>query len=112
MGMVSDLLRAVRDRRKSTTPVRDERRRPGMKDADKRLGDSLDRLHEAVTPGEREVANDVQQTVRFSTFREICRHQVNAGQHRLCRHQSHDAANTGVAKCTEELCPIMRGSAA
>ena len=55
----------------------------------------------------RVVANDIQQVVDFSTFAEICPYKLRQGEFRLCKHPDHEAANTGVAKCHEELCPLM-----
>ncbi len=107
-----------RDRRTHDEPVSLERRKRkvSMRDADKRLHESMDRFEQTVRIKRedffrREVSNDIQQTVQFSTYREICSFKVDAGIHRLCRHSNHEAANTGIAKCNEELCPVMRGFA-
>ena len=56
----------------------------------------------------REVANDVQHTVVFSTFAEVCKFRTKQGIYVLCRNGAHEAAGTGVASCNEEQCPLMR----
>lgn len=55
-------------------------------------------------------ANDIQNTVEFSTFADICEHRGSKDiTVRLCRHKGHEAANTGIAVCAEPVCPIMGG---
>ena len=52
------------------------------------------------------VANDIQQTVQFPTFASVC---PDRGSEeitvRLCRNPKHEAANTGIAVCEEQVCP-------
>ena len=118
MLKLSDLVtRLLRDRRRKDIPVATERRhRMTLKEADRRRDEALDRLNKIIekhTKIERvEVANDIQQVTIFSTFQDICDKLVKQGEFRLCRHADHPAANTGIAKCTEELCPFMRGKMA
>ena len=89
-----------------------------MKEADQRLHETLDRLERTVRMNRYDlkrivdVANDVQQTTIFSTFQEICEYHLQQGEYRLCRHRLHEAANTGMARCEEKLCPVMLGKIA
>lgn len=106
--MVKEVLRAIADRRKSDVPVSPDRRRSGMKHADERLRHALERIQRATKVLRREVANDIQQVVRFETFAEICTYNSRQGEFRLCKNPDHEAANTGIAKCNDELCPLMR----
>lgn len=54
-------------------------------------------------------ANDIQHTVQFNTFAEICEHRGSRDiTVRLCRNPQHEAANTGVAVCAEPVCPIVK----
>lgn len=54
----------------------------------------------------RIVANDIQQIVQFQTFASVC---PDRGSEeitvRLCRNPGHEAANTGIAVCDEQVCP-------
>lgn len=115
MGKIREMLRFF-DRRRRSEPVVVERRhtKPSLKSSREHLRTALREFDSAarrLTGEKREVANDIQQTVKFSTFREICTFRVPQVQVRLCRHPKHDAANTGTAACDEQLCPIMRGAA-
>jgi len=105
------------DRRHKQKPVQTDRRTPRN-----RIRETDERLHHAVEDLEQTLsihtdkfwkrsANDVQQEVQFVTFRSICTYSVEAGVHRLCRHPKHEAANTGIATCDEQLCPIIKGAA-
>lgn len=100
------------DRRKLNIPVSIDRRAPQAREIKERLDRAHERLLETVKKhtGElpRIAANDIQQVVIFSTFREICSFRLTAGEHRLCRHEKHEAANTGIAPCNEQLCPSLR----
>lgn len=53
-------------------------------------------------------SNDIQQTVQFNTYADICRHRGSRDiTVRLCRNPAHEAANTGIAICAEKVCPDM-----
>lgn len=53
-------------------------------------------------------SNDIQQTVQFNTYADICRHRGSRDiTVRLCRNPAHEAANTGIAICHEKVCPDM-----
>lgn len=57
---------------------------------------------------EGQSSNDIQQTVQFNTYADICRHRGSRDiTIRLCRNPSHEAANTGIAVCAEKVCPDM-----
>lgn len=118
MARILERLKSLfRDRRTHTEPVSVERRaRPSRKEIDDRLRSAVADLEQTVRL-KREYftkfsANDVQQTVQFETYRAICRFTLKAGQFRLCKHHQHEAANTGMAKCDEKLCPVMLGKTA
>ena len=108
------------DRRRRTEPVSEERRQPRqrMKHVDQQLDDALDGLTTML--GKRNpptsklrAMNDSQQTVIFSTFREICRFATSKDfAVRFCRHPKHEAANTGCASCNEGQCPLVHGKTA
>lgn len=108
--------RLIADRRKEKRPVSTDRRRGGhigkSKAIQERLETALDDFERTVSIKRddffRFSANDIQQEVQFDTFRAICRFRVNGGQYKLCRNSSHEAANTGIAICDEQLCPFMR----
>lgn len=58
-----------------------------------------------------ESANDIQQTVQFFTYADICKHRGSKEiTVRLCRNPAHEASNTGLAVCAEQVCPDMRRS--
>lgn len=110
-------MRRIADRRKANRPVDKDRRGGGTggkrKEVEQRLYDAIDDLERTVSVKRDELLkrlaltadNDRQQVVIFSTFREICADKLDAGEHRLCRNPAHAAANTGIAKCDEQLCP-------
>lgn len=53
-------------------------------------------------------SNDIQQTVQFNTYADICRHRGSRDiTVRLCRNPAHEASNTGIAICAEQVCPDM-----
>ena len=87
-----------------------------VKAAQSRVNNAIDELEKTVRmtkeelfASERiEVANDIQHTVIFSTFAEICRYRSRQGIYVICRNGAHAASGTGVAQCAEELCPLMR----
>lgn len=57
-------------------------------------------------------ANDIQNTVEFETFADICEHRGSKDIIvRLCRNPGHEAANTGIAVCAEKVCPIIKEKA-
>ena len=93
--------------------------RPSMKKVQGRVNDAIEELEKTVrmTKDELfaaqrvEVANDVQHTVVFSTFAEICRYRTKQGIYVLCRNGAHEASGTGVASCNEEQCPLLRQQA-
>ena len=93
--------------------------RPSVKSVQNRVNDAIDELEKTVRmtkeelfASERiEVANDIQHTVIFSTFAEICRYRTRQGIYMLCKNGAHEASGTGIAKCAEELCPLMRARA-
>lgn len=93
--------------------------RPSVKSVQGRVNDAIEDLQKTVrmtkdelfAEARREVANDVQHTVVFSTFAEICRYRTKQGVYVLCRNGAHEASGTGVAACAEELCPLMRKQA-
>lgn len=101
------------DRRTHDESVVVERRTTHKrKDVDDRLKNAVHDFEQTVRMRREDLfkrlaVNDVQQTVQFNTFRMICKHTLLAGEHRLCRHPDHEAANTGIAKCAEQVCPIM-----
>lgn len=69
------------------------------------------RFYWSIVEAQREgaSANDVQNTVEFSTFADICEHRGSKDiVVRLCRNTSHEAANTGIAVCAEKVCPIIK----
>lgn len=107
------------ERRTHNEPVAiDRRKRISSKDADQLLHDATERLDRTVKLKREDflkmevlgVANDIQQQVQFTTFRDICDF---SGSRELtillCRNPKHPAANTGIATCDEQLCPFMRG---
>lgn len=111
-------LLGYKERRTQDLPVSDDRRkRKTIKEADQSLDNALDRLDQTMRMKradfireERVVAvNDSQQTVIFSTFREICRFRGSeALKVTLCRHRRHeDAANSALAVCEEGKCPLI-----
>lgn len=114
--MLLSLLRG--ERRHRQEPVASERRRVRItpKEAHERALRASEDLDRTVRLRREDLlklsANDVQQTVIFSTYREICEHRLQQGEYRLCRHPLHDAANTGMARCDEKLCPVMLGKIA
>ena len=88
----------------------------GVKAVQVRISDAIDDLTKTVSmtkaellaEARNEVANDVQHTVVFSTFAEICRYRSKQGIYMICRNGAHEASGTGIAQCDEELCPLMR----
>ena len=113
------------DRRKRSEPVVEERRqepqrrqaRQRAKQADQQLDEALDDLTTLLgkrhSKPKARAMNDMQQTVIFSTFREICRFATSKEfAVRFCRHPKHEAANTGMATCNEGQCPITAGKSA
>lgn len=117
MGSVRRWFSWITDRRRINVPVSDERRGrkrlSRMQEADKRLEEAMERLDRTVRLERKDwkySANDMQQEVIFPTFRSVCRYALEAGEHRLCRHPLHEAANTGIAPCAEEICPILLGA--
>lgn len=104
------------DRRNRDVAVEIERRgaRVRMKEADRRVKESMERLSKALKDRgalKREVANDIQTVVHFPSFAAICKWRVPGVAMRLCRNPQHEASNTGVAECNEEKCPFMRHEA-
>jgi hypothetical protein len=102
-----------KERRHHNIPVAVERRsQPTRREAKARVADALEDLERTVTnyrPDNKEFsANDVQQEVQFTTFRAICRFKLKQGDYNLCRNPAHEAANSGIAKCEEQVCPFMR----
>ena len=103
------------NRRTHDEPVAEERRvKLKHKEVYKRFDESMEHFDQTIRMkrddffrGEKFTANDSQQVVIFSTFREICAYRLTQGQYRLCKHPKHEAANTGVAKCEEQLCPAL-----
>ena len=93
--------------------------RPSVKSVQGRVNDAIDELEKTVRMTKEElfakermeVANDVQHTVVFSTFAEVCRFRTKQGIYVLCRNGAHEASGTGVAACAEELCPLLRTKA-
>ena len=118
MGSLKRLFSRFRDRRQEDVSVPVDRRTPNLKEAKERLRrqhaefqDYVRRLTGDGTERKQFVAsNDRQQVVVFSTFREICEHRLIAGEHRLCRHPEHEAANTGIARCDEAICPALNAA--
>jgi len=103
-----------RERRHHREPIRVERRRGRvtLKEADKQLADALDRMDKACNLRRDDVLkryaiNDAQQEVQFETFAHICPYRSVQGEFTTCRHQSHPAARSGVAMCSDEVCPIF-----
>ena len=120
MTRLRDVFSKFFDRRKRSQPVDAERRqpRPRLKDADRQLDEALDGLTTML--GKRKppatklrAMNDIQQTVIFSTLRDICRYATSKDfAVRFCRHSKHEAANTGMATCNEGQCPLVQGKSA
>ena len=116
MSRVLERLRSmIQDRRQNNLPVNQDRRKQSKsKEAEKRLRDALEDFKETVRVRRPDdevrrflASNDRQQVVLFSTFRDICEFGIRAGEHRLCRHPSHEAANSGIARCDEAICPAI-----
>jgi hypothetical protein len=114
--MIDSFRRLFGNRRHRDEPVAVERRAkpPTRKEINHRLDNAVDDFERTVRMnrddffrGEKFTANDVQQEVIFSTFRSICRFKVEQGQFNLCRNPAHEAANSGIAKCDEQVCPFM-----
>lgn len=108
----------LRDRRKDSKPVEQERRaddkRSRQKQVDDRLADAIDELDRTVRLRRDDLlkmvaVNDAQQVVIFSTYREICESKgPEIGGMRLCRDSRHPHANDGsVQICDERLCPRL-----
>lgn len=117
MTRILDRIRSMlHDRRQQNLPVNADRRKPtNRKQVEKRLLDAIDDFARVTKreepPAERFVAsNDRQQVVIFSTFREVCEFNLPAGEHRLCRHPEHEAANSGIARCEEAICPALNAA--
>lgn len=105
------------ERRKEQVPVTQERRKVRMRMADDRLKAALHDLDQTVRISreqffKREVANDRQQVVTFSSYREICEFKgPEMGSVRLCRNSMHpDASNSALAICDEYKCPKMNAA--
>lgn len=108
-----------RERRHENTPVafdrRNQPRRMKSSDAQERLDNAVQDLEQTVRLRTedflepKKVANDSQQVVLWGPFQEICRFRgSDALKIRLCRHSRHqDAANTELAICEENKCPIL-----
>ena len=115
-GWITRLLRG--ERRTRNEPVADDRRRKkiGLRESQELLHTAAKDLDQTVRIRRSDFlkfsANDVQQTTIFSTFQEICEYHLQQGEYRLCRHRLHEAANTGMARCEEKLCPVMLGKIA
>ena len=114
MGSVRRWFSWLSDRRKIDVPADPERRRTKKltrsQEADRRLDEAIERMNRTVRMTRKDFlysANDMQQEVVFSTFSAVCRYALNAGEHNLCRHPLHEAANTGIAPCAEQACPII-----
>ena len=94
-------------------------KRQSVKAVQSRVNDAIEDLTKTVrmtkdelfAEARKEVANDVQHTVVFSTFAEICRYRTKNGIYILCRNGAHEASGTGIASCNEEQCPLMRKQA-
>ena len=119
MTRLRDVFSKFFDRRKRALPVDAERRqqRPRLKDADQQLDEALDDLTTLLgkrhSKPKARAMNDSQQTVIFSTFRDICRYATSKDfAVRFCRNPKHEAANTGVATCNEGQCPLAQGKSA
>ena len=101
------------------TLVRNFNEKRTIKAAQDRVNDAIAELEKTVhmskdelfAEARREVANDVQHTVVFSTFAEICRYRTKQGIYVLCRNGAHEASGTCIASCNEEQCPLMRKQA-
>jgi hypothetical protein len=118
MANILDRMRKLwGERRLQKTPVSVERRyKLKRKDVEQRYDESFDNFERTVRMKREDFmkfsSNDRQQVVIFSTFSEICDKRLDAGIHRLCRHPAHPAANTGVARCEEQVCPLMAAALA
>lgn len=105
------------NRRKAQEPITVERRSSQkVRDVDARLHHAVEDLEQTLSARRddwfKRVANDIQQEVIFSTFREVCSYKSGLGQYRICRHPKHSAANSGLAPCDEQSCPIILGKTA
>ena len=104
------------DRRKRQTPVATERRtRHKRKDVEQRYTNAIEDFSETVRANRTDIvskfsANDNQQVIIWSTFRDLCTHGLKAGEYFLCRHPKHEAANTGIAKCEQQVCPLIHAA--
>lgn len=110
------LRRFMGDRRTHSENVPQERRKKITRsEADKRLREAVDDLDRTVRMRSDdfkcEAVNDIQTQVIFATFSEICTFRVPNLAVRICRHEKHEAANTGIAICNESQCPFARGVA-
>ena len=108
------LMSIWRERRQSQLPVSVDRRhrRKSLREVDKELAERISDLEKTISMRrddifKRVVANDIQQVVIFQTFADTCTFKLRQGEFRMCKHPDHEAANTGVAKCHEELCPLI-----
>lgn len=114
MPNLIDRLRSFVGNRRSGAPkpVR-ENRREQRRNADERLQNALTDFERALglkePPNDEKfnASNDRQQVIIFSTFRDICEFKLSQGGYRLCKHPAHEAANTGISKCEEGLCPKL-----
>lgn len=103
------------ERRKEQRPVTNERRRDRrtrMQRSEESLLETT-RVFDSAVRGKRDTllrreAANGQNQVQFDTMQAVCPDAVRAGEHRLCRHPRHEAANTGIAVCDERLCPLLR----
>ena len=114
MGRIRSFLSSVWDRRKVDIPVDMERRHPTrLRDADRMVKESRERLEQAIKQRlngvNKKIANDCQQTVVFSTYRDICPSKgPEIGGVKLCRDKHHpDASSNEITICEEDKCPRL-----
>lgn len=113
MPSLRNFFRKLFDRRKRDTPVQYERRNNKfhIRDVDERLRTVVNKLEERTSRLRREdleraTANDAQQVVIFSTFRDICQFKgPQMAMMRFCRHPNHPDAANSVRICEEDKCP-------
>lgn len=81
-----------------------------MKGAAERVNCALEELERTVSLKRELPSNDPQSVVKFETFAVICEYRYQNGHaHSICKHKLHEAFGTGVATCSEQVCPFCLG---
>lgn len=103
-----NLLRRFLDRRKSSSAVGKERRKPSMRDVDEQLFSAISDLEKTVISKKKVVMvhDSPWNHVEFATFAETCSYRYKNGDLRaICKHPEHEAHGTGIASCNKVQCP-------